>query len=642
MPDKMLSLQRHLLLVACIILLIGLQRMTYSDRNYRQDEINTVHAARLMNPSDITVWMATNIHPPAWRLLANSWVDAFGNNESIARWSSVVANIITFAFLFRLGTDLLDWRLGLLSVLLLGLYPVMANYMNELRPYPYLIMLVIGLHLFFLRWLHTQRFVYMLWYVLLGILALYTHYYAIYIFPAHLLFMIVVIRWNPRVYARAFSMWFFIGLSFTGWLIPFVHSFTVRQSGGIYYALPSQAVGLQLLYERLSFTPEQIGQFLLLTGLATPFFFQLRLSIDSRHRWSRYRPILYSTIITLSILVVAWGTNNIVKNVTDRNMTIIIPTIVLLMGLGLRALPQPTHIILPLILILSVPQTYPVDTSNGPYREIVQFMSDDYQSDSILITEFETAWQWLMPAAYILMDFEPIQMSKQQMIHLINSDDRAHSHGPPDWLSNVHQAFDSKWLNSLTEKHSQLWVLQQGGGNIHHNALTQWLNNHYAQIRQNTWEQGFPTRYTLTEYARLPANSNLTLKADDSFELFAWSLQNSVEVTPCQSITVESWWQTTAPSNDPYDIVLILADDNGQIAINEQPPANLFTTEWDVNTYHRDINTLTVPCNASAGSYNLLLGMKNSITGETLDLTYPDGNPIGTLYYLTTLSVQGS
>jgi len=644
MPDNnKMTLQRYLLLITAIVLMIGLHRTAYGDRNYRQDEINTIHAAKLMNPSEITFWMATNIHPPAWRLLADSWIDAFGDAESVVRWSSVLANLLTFALLFRFGTDLLDWKLGLLAVIILGLYPTAASYMNELRPYPYLIMLVAGLHLFFLRWIHTQKFRYMVGYIVFGILALYTHYYAIYVFPAHLIFMVLTVRWNRSFYVRTFTMWVFIGLSFIGWLIPFVHSFTVRQSGGIYYALPNNLAGLQLLYQRLRFKPEELGQILLLLGLSTPLFFAFRHRVRSNQRWLNYQPMLYPALLLISIVVIAWSANSIIKNVTDRNMTIILPTVVILMGLGLRALPKPAHVIFIGILFLGAPQALPQSESNGPYREIVATMAPTYQPDSMLITEFSTAWQWLMPAAYTLMDFAPVNMSKQQMIHLIDIDDRAHSHGPPDRLVNVYQSFDAERLDNLVQNHSQLWVLQEANGNSHHEDLTFWLSTNYARLQQVVWESNdFPTQYTLTEYARIPDNADLMLTANDSMELYAWELKNSVDVSPCQAIEVESWWQTNSPINTPYTLTLVLADDNGQVAVHEQVPANTFTVEWEVERYYRDISQLTIPCDIAQGSYNILLGIKETITGEPLSLAYPDGNSIGTLTYLTTVHTQGS
>ena len=43
MPDdKTITLQRYLVLIAFMLLMIGLHHGAYGDRNYRQDEINTI------------------------------------------------------------------------------------------------------------------------------------------------------------------------------------------------------------------------------------------------------------------------------------------------------------------------------------------------------------------------------------------------------------------------------------------------------------------------------------------------------------------------------------------------------------------------------------------------------------------------
>lgn len=643
MPNRQLTIWHYILLIGLMLTTIGLHRIAFGERNYREDEINTVHAAKIMSPSEITVWMATNIHPPAWRLFADSWIDAFGDDESVVRWSSVFANFLTLALLFRLGTDLLDWKMGVYALMLLGLYPIVASYMNELRPYPYLILFVTGLHLFFWRWIRTRQFRYMLLYIIFGILALYTHYYAIYIFPVHFIFMLLVVRWHPTFYFKTISMWFFIGLSFLGWIIPFIHGFTVRQSGGIFYALPNRIEGLSLLYERLRFEPHDLGLFLLLIGLSTPLFFNIRRESAYQQRWARYRAMFYPALLLILTVLLAWGANTLIRNVTARNMTIVIPTVVLLMALGLRSLPKPAPIIIGAILFLGTPQTLPSPVSNGPYREIVASMSETYQSDSLLITEFSEAWRWLMPTAFTLMDFTPIEMSKNQMLHLLNKDDRAHSQGPPDRLVNIYHSIDIEQLDTFAQHHEQLWLLQQGGGNSHRDLLQLWLKANYAHLRTIQWDdEDFPTTYSLSEYARAPENANLMLQADETFGLYAWSLKESIDVPPCQAITIESWWKTQQASQNPYTLTLILADDNGQVAISESVPADVFTTEWLTDAYYRDITTLTIPCDISAGSYNLLLGMKDNITGDSLALTYPDGNDIGTLFYLTTLNTQES
>ena len=96
-------------------------------------------------------------------------------------------------------------------------------------------------------------------------------------------------------------------------------------------------------------------------------------------------------------------------------------------------------------------------------------------------------------------------------------------------------------------------------GNDHHETLQTWLDDNYTHIRTQSWEESYPTTYTLSEYGRIPNDVNLTLYADETFALYAWTLKDSVDVTPCQTILIESWWQTSQPSDEPYSLTVILA-----------------------------------------------------------------------------------
>ena len=142
-------------------------------------------------------------------------------------------------------------------------------------------------------------------------------------------------------------------------------------------------------------------------------------------------------------------------------------------------------------------------------------------------------------------------------------------------------------------------------------------------------------------YADLPEAGEIGISVGDNFTLHRWSLLDSVEVAPCQTVRVESWWDIAEPNETPHTLSLILAeeDGDGQVAITNVVPADKFTNEWQTGIFYREQTELTIPCGTPSGNYPLLLAMKESMNGKTLVLHYPDGSPIGTLYYLTTLRV---
>lgn len=623
---------------ALILIIMLLHSGSYGGRNYREDEIDSVHGALKLSPDGIVRWMARDVHPPGWRLFADFWVERFGGVEEITRWSSKLINLITYALLYQLGLHLADRRTAFYAVAILGVYGFASNGMYELRSYSMLVMITTALHLVYYRWLRQPTSRLMLVYVALGIAAIYTHYFAFFIFPAHALFLFAFRRFERKVWLNSILMWVFIALSFSAWLLPFIYVILVPFPGGIYYSKD-----LQTLYQQVAFRPEIVFGLLLLLSLFAP---GAKAAIGRTHpglRWQKRWHLLYPLFLLLATLLIAFAANSLVRSLTERNLQMLVMLVALLMALGLRQLPLQAGAILLILLYLHAPQNIAVQTSNGPYRQIVQNMEPTYQTDSLLITEFSWAWRWLLPASYYLMDFTPDKMPKARMFHLINPSDAAHPPAFPDRLANVHKSFDKAPFDRLPD-HQQLWLLRQGGGNRHGEALQGWLNANYALVRTATWEQPFPTSYSLSEYRRAPV-SDFVIHVGDAMRLHSWSLLDSVDVPACQTVTIESWWQIAQLDAIPYTLTIILADDDGdgQEAIaKSEAPANQFTTEWITDKYYRDQTKLTIPCDIDAGSYDLLLAMKESMSGQALPFRYPDGGGIGREYYLTTLKAQSS
>ena len=95
------------------------------------------------------------------------------------------------------------------------------------------------------------------------------------------------------------------------------------------------------------------------------------------------------------------------------------------------------------------------------------------------------------------------------------------------------------------------------------------------------------------------------------------TLEGSVEVAACQSVTVESWWRISAEIDESYSLSVILADvdGDGQLAIQNSIPADVFTTEWETGRFYRDRTSLQIPCAMDEGRYNLLLAAKETLSG---------------------------
>ncbi|MCY3778755.1 MAG: glycosyltransferase family 39 protein [Chloroflexi bacterium] len=648
-PNLRLSTQSAknaaIMAATCLILInVLLHAQVYDNRNYREDEIVVVHLSLLFSPSKLVQYLAADTHPPGWQLTANAWIEAFGISEDITRWLSKLINLITFALIYQLGKHICGRRVGLYAIVLLGVYGFASSAMNELRPYPMLIMLTTALHLLFYRWLHKPTSVLMLTYTFVGIAAIYTHFFSFFVFPAHAVCMLLITRFDRNLWLNSFIMWAFIGTSFLGWLLPFLQAITVVVPGGIYYAIPPGWEGLRLYYNGSKFEPEIIYQLLMLLSPFAPSISRRFSAANTPLRFERRYTLLYPLILLIMTVFIAYAADSLVRNFSQRNVVMFAPLIAACMALSLRLLPTIAALALLSLLILHAPQSIEVQTSNAPYREIVQVMKTSYETNSIVVTEFNWAWRWLLGAAYYLMDFTPDKMPKERIFHLVEPRDSAHPPHYPDELVNIYHRFHHEVFANRLPEHQQLWHLQEGGGNELGVELRDWLNRNYAHIRTVSWDEEYETSYSLSEYARVPAHDGPILDVGESLHLFAWERHESIDSAPCQTVTIESWWQIQTPDSTPYTISIILADSDGdgQLAIENSVPADQFTSDWVPNRFYRDRTSIAIPCDIGSGNYDLLLAAKESMSGEPLLLAYPGREAFGKEHYLTTLVVANS
>lgn len=134
-----------------------------------------------------------DFHPPGYHFLLYAWVRIFGNGEATARSLSMIFIIATIPLTYFLGTSLGLQRAG--AVLGAGL----ACFVNgafgfgvETRPYTMLLFLTTATLLCLVKSVHSRRAFWAS--ALVGVMALYTHYAALFILvPAAFLF-----AWQER------------------------------------------------------------------------------------------------------------------------------------------------------------------------------------------------------------------------------------------------------------------------------------------------------------------------------------------------------------------------------------------------------------------------------------------------------------
>lgn len=392
----------YLVFVLAVMTVVAIHGSHYSVLNYRDDEIRNVYAGTIMSPVEVVHWISIDIHPPLWILSTTTWVSWFGTAEPVARWLSSLYVFIGMALLFRLMLDRFDWQVGAFAVILYGTNALFMFFGPEVRPYAMLTMFVAGSHLMFLRWLRKPSFNYALLYVIFGVASLYTHFFSVFVIAGQFVAFIILTRWDRGLYLRAFGLFAAIGLSFLGWILPFLHVVLVVRSGGIDYGIRELFPDPEQVYRLLQVRPTMIATLLLAVGILVPVRYVLRQRDDLVKRSPRLRFKLgvtnkwYFIIVALTIgLVGLWVDLNVTVVLTLRNLLTMLVAAMVILALGVRAFPwQARLVILAFVVYIGASDYYPYFIRD-PLRETYAFIEDSdppYTEHEPIIMSIDRGW----------------------------------------------------------------------------------------------------------------------------------------------------------------------------------------------------------------------------------------------------------
>ena len=98
------------------------------------DEAGSIYIAK--SSLDI-FWtkVVNDIHPPLYYVILKGWISIFGYSVASCRSLSALFSILTIPFLYLIGKEIKDEKLGLIIIFLYSIYPFSIYYANEVRSY---------------------------------------------------------------------------------------------------------------------------------------------------------------------------------------------------------------------------------------------------------------------------------------------------------------------------------------------------------------------------------------------------------------------------------------------------------------------------------------------------------------------------
>ena len=227
---------RLLITLGLIVALAGILRAVGLDRqSLWYDEGVSAYLTTLPLP-DLTAWTAGDIQPPLYYYLLWGWARLFGHSEIALRSLSLLFSLLTVPLAWYAGRRLFSDQAGVWAGLIFAASPLYIWYAQEARNYALLTFLGLLSSLMFFQIVeHLARMEpapnkeprdgapAWLWiaYVLTSSAALYTHYFAAFLFAFHILYGLAVWatqRGAVRSIWKPPAAWLAIALSYAPWI----------------------------------------------------------------------------------------------------------------------------------------------------------------------------------------------------------------------------------------------------------------------------------------------------------------------------------------------------------------------------------------------------------------------------------------
>jgi mannosyltransferase len=200
-----------------ILLLAFLLRFAYLDaQSLWWDEAFSVTISSMDLPPLLEAVLADRVHPPLYYLVLRAWL-SLGQGEFVVRSLSAFLGVLGVASLFPMGALVGDRRLGAASAFALAISPMHIWYSQETRMYSLLVFLTVLANYFFAQLLTHDRKGLWLGYGIATLLAIHTHYLALFVILAQMTYLTVTRQRHRSLLRNWLLCMLIVGLLSSPW-----------------------------------------------------------------------------------------------------------------------------------------------------------------------------------------------------------------------------------------------------------------------------------------------------------------------------------------------------------------------------------------------------------------------------------------
>ncbi len=232
MNEKLLFVnQKDSKLIALFgILLIGLFLRVY-DLGGESIWFDEGYSIRFANLSLSQIFFLPENNPPLYYIILHWWINLFGDSEFSIRFPSVIFGFLSIYMIYKVGSQIYNKDVGILSSLLLGLSAFHIRYSQEARTYSLSTLLTLISIYFFISLHRKGNYTVLLGYIFFSTLLIYSHIYGLFIIIFQNIYFIALFFLSKETHKLSLKRWISIQIILIILFLPWIKIFMTQTLG---------------------------------------------------------------------------------------------------------------------------------------------------------------------------------------------------------------------------------------------------------------------------------------------------------------------------------------------------------------------------------------------------------------------------
>ncbi len=595
------------------------------------DEGWSIWLARGDSLRDLTLTMVADHHGPVYSALLRGWDALAGNSVLALRWITVLFSVGSLALIYALGRRLFNPAGGIGAALAFALMDKQIVLTQEVRDYPIIFFCMIAIALFYVRWRRDPRGGNGFGFVLATVAGLYLHYYCYMVNLAILVHALLTLR-DRRMWRNFAVLNGLAALAFVPWLPVVVHQFVntpVDSEVLNIHGMPFDRHTIEYLATESLGKPLALYGLLMLAGWLAPLWTGQPGVMARLPRERRLAAALLAALWFAVPILITWALHARYPLLTDRNLSVILPAIALLVGFGLTTFDRYGAVFIAALLVVNGLTVTSAYFHKPPWREMAAEIAAEYPGDEPVLIDVEGAHAALW--YHLTLDL-PVNVDK--IVDLLPAE--AEGQDVAVSLYDLRKRYRERFiprLQGILANTDGLWMAYWGDETKKHDVFDLLAVEGFTRTAVLPFEHLGNPIYAY-RYDRTSALQTVLARFGESITLRRAEWAPAAH--PGDDLHVLLWWAADAPLQLDYSVSVFVLDSGGVLRAQQDGyPANggAPTTAWTPGGYVFDAHTLALPENLPPGTYTL--GVKLYTWWDGVVLPTGDGTDYSVLGTLT-------